>query len=101
MKARIKGTDAVISVQPLYSADGLHIEQFVNTVNGDLFQPHTVDIIPNDTDWGALRNQAAIAAMQGMLSNPQSYLRDEDTYPKSAVRFANALIEELNKVTTV
>lgn len=48
-------------------------------------------------DWESLRNQAAIAAMQGMLSNPQSYLAEGDTYPKAAVRFANALIEELRK----
>ena len=101
MKARIKGTDAVINVQPIYSVDGLSIESFVNVTNGDLFQPRAIDIIPNDTDWDALRNQAAIAAMQGMLSNPQSYLREGDTYPKAAVRFSNELIEELKKKQSV
>ena len=97
MKARIKGTDVVIRVNPIYSLDGLRIESFINATNGDLFPPHTIDILPNDTDWEALRNQAAIAAMQGMLSNPESYLREGDTYPKAAVRFADALIEELKK----
>lgn len=52
-------------------------------------------------DWDALRNQAAIAAMQGMLSNPQSYLGEGDTYPKAAVRFSNELIEELKKKQSV
>ena len=97
MKARIKGTDVVISVQPIYSVDGLRIESFVNSTNGDLFPVHSLDIIPNDTDWEALRNQAAIAAMQGMLSNPESYLREGDTYPKAAVRFADELIDILKE----
>ena len=104
MKAIIKGTEAVISVQPIYSADGLHIEQFVNIANGDLFQPHTVDIIPNDTDWDALRNQAAISAMQGFIQskNTEFYSLEElDKWQKiiinNSVVMANALIEELKK----
>jgi hypothetical protein len=47
--------------------------------------------------WVDFRNKTAIAAMQGMLSNPQSYLGEGDTYPKAAVRFADALIGELKK----
>ena len=35
--------------------------------------------------------------MQGMLSNPAMCLADGDTYPKVAVRYADALIEELKK----
>ena len=97
MKARIKGTDVVIRVNPIYSLDGLRIESFVNVTNGDLFQPRAIDIIPDDTDWEALRNQAAIAAMQGMLSNPQSYLGEGDTYPKAAVRFSDELIDILKE----
>ena len=100
MKARIKGTDAVIRVQPIYSVDGLHIEQFVNTANGDLFQPHTVDIIPNDTDWGALRNQAAIAAMQGVIcvqKGINNWDIDINKLANVSVIIANRLIEELKK----
>ena len=93
MKAKIIGTDFVIRVEPIYSADGLHIEQFVNTTNGDLFRPHTIDIIPNDTDWDALRNQAAIAAMQGLVNRGVS----KQTIAKLAVEQADALIEELKK----
>lgn len=99
MKARIKGTDAVISVQPIYSVDGLRIESFVNVTNGDLFPPHTIDIISNDTDWDALRNQAAIAAMQGLLCAP-SYKADNsklNMIAKDATSIADALIEELKK----
>jgi len=45
----------------------------------------------------SLRNQAAIAALQGLLSNPAMRLREGDTYPKAAVIYANALVEELKK----
>ena len=97
MKARIKGTDVVISVQPIYSVDGLRIEQFVNTANGNLFPPHTVDIIPNDTDWSALRNQAAIAAIQGVMNFFGSIDYSRETIAQLAVEQADALIAELKK----
>lgn len=58
-------------------------------------------------DWEALRNQAAIAAMQGMLSNTDTinqYANDEayknlgsitDVVAKASVMYADALIEEI------
>jgi len=45
----------------------------------------------------SLRNQAAIAAMQGLLANSGVYLKEGDTFPNLAVRYADALIEELKK----
>ena len=60
--------------------------------------PMPRDLWNNDNiDWQALRNQAAISAMQGMLSNPAMYLEEGDTYPKVAVKYADALIEELKR----
>lgn len=47
--------------------------------------------------WFNFRNQAAISAMQGMLANNGLILEDGDTYACLAVRYADALIEELNK----
>ena len=57
-----------------------------------------------------LRAQAAIAAMQGMFATPQSNLDAmkhayvghecvETLFAEAAVRFADALIAELNKTT--
>lgn len=97
MKARIKGTDAVINVQPLYSEDRLHIEQFVNIANGDLFPAHSLDIITNDTDWDALRNQAAIAAMQGVMDFFGSIDYNRETIAELAVAQADALINKLKE----
>lgn len=53
--------------------------------------------IADETHWQDVRERAAIAAMRGMLSNPAMCLADGDTYPKVAVRYADALIEELEK----
>lgn len=48
-------------------------------------------------NWSHYRIQAAISAMQGMLANSGLYLREGDTFPNLAVRYADALIEELKK----
>jgi hypothetical protein len=48
-------------------------------------------------DWSHYRAQAAIAALQGILSNNSLYLREGETFPNLAVRYADALIEELKK----
>ena len=56
-----------------------------------------VGIVQLPDEWQGVRIQAAIAAIQGMLSNPNIILEEGDTYPKVAVRYANALIEELKK----
>jgi len=56
------------------------------------------DLWNNDnTDWQALRNQAAIAAMQGVMNFFGSIDYNRDTIAKLAVEQADALIEELKK----
>ena len=46
-------------------------------------------------DWDALRNQAAIAAMQGVMNCSIDY--NKETIARLAVEQADALIEELKK----
>lgn len=48
-------------------------------------------------DWEALRNQAAIAAMQGVMSFFGSIDYNRETIAKLAVEQADSLIEELKK----
>jgi len=50
-----------------------------------------------DEHWQDVRERAAISAMQGMLANSRIYLKEGDTFPNLAVRYADALIEELKK----
>lgn len=60
----------------------------------------------NNVDWHSLRNQAAIAAMQSIISNEDLFCRIEeavnhegvyDAIASDAVKMGNALIEELKK----
>lgn len=55
----------------------------------------------NNTDWQALRNQAAIAAMQGALANCYLYNVSNhipcSSIAKQSVLYADALVEELKK----
>lgn len=58
--------------------------------------PMPRDLWNNDnTDWQALRNQAAIAAMQGIMNFFGSIDYNKETIAKLAVKQADALIEEL------
>lgn len=56
-----------------------------------------------DSDYNTFRQQAAIAAMQGMLANPNIImscgdLEDNQEYiTKHAVMYADALLAELNE----
>jgi hypothetical protein len=54
----------------------------------------------SDVDYEALRNQAAIAAMQGVTNFFGSIDYNRETIAKLAVEQADALIEELKKSDT-
>jgi hypothetical protein len=48
--------------------------------------------------YNSLRNQAAIAAMQGLLANPcRNRPSVSNDYVKLAIDYANALVEQLKK----
>lgn len=67
--------------------------------NGDTLEVNVEDIdsfIDNNIDWEQVRIQAAIAAMQGILSNSTN----DDTienYVNVSIKLSDALIEELKK----
>lgn len=48
-------------------------------------------------DWTHYKVQASIAILQGMLANPNLPLENGESYPKVAIRYANELIQELQK----
>lgn len=63
-------------------------------------------IIQVPDEWQALRNQAAIAAMQAIISNDDLFTRIEEAVnhegvyegiASDAVKMANAMVEELKK----
>jgi hypothetical protein len=60
--------------------------------------PMPRDLWNNDnTDWRALRNQAAIAAMQGVMNFFGSIDYNRETIAKLAVEQADALIDKLKE----
>lgn len=109
MKARIVGTNDVFT----------YVEKVV--INGVTYMPEVLEFEVDDNydyvytssnvvDWGKVRIKAAIAAMQGLISNENysSYtakkVREESENPtdifiktisQDAVEFADALIKEL------
>lgn len=99
MKARKKNSSNEwqdIAYVQLKDSDILYKQEYLefNTLSTEL---KTNEQIADENHWRDVRERAAIAAMQGMLSNPAMCLADGDTYPKVAVRYADALIEELKK----
>ena len=57
-----------------------------------------VEEAPNtDIDWEQVRIKAAISALQGLASNPNSSFASDDKLAKWSVSCADALIAELKK----
>ena len=61
-------------------------------------QESIIDVVEGQ-HWQDIRERAAIAAMQAILSNPNCEIHSEsiDVIPKNAVLFADALVEQLKK----
>ena len=105
MRARRKGTNTpythVEKVQ-LQDSDILYHSDVIEfNTQPDDFQ--TKEEILDGTYWNKVRNTAAIAAMQGILSH-EDYVTDHRTREYSrkqqieaAVNYANLLVEELKK----
>ena len=99
MKARIKATGEIVEVTRI-------VDRYVMT-----HHPHTITFekdeldfdIEDDPDyWTRLEHQAAIAAMQGILSNPAFPKHSQEGYYKknvvnNAYEYAHALVEKYKK----
>lgn len=60
----------------------------------------SVGIVRLPDEWQGVRIQAAIAAMQGLVANPNLVYgsgEEKIDFIKRAIRYANALVEELKK----
>lgn len=90
MKARIKKTGEIIEVTR--NKNGLYVDE--NCVG---YRLDSLDFgNAEDEHWQYVRERAAIAAMQGLLINPNKVGSAKD-YAEVAVEYANELIEELKK----
>ena len=99
MKARIKETGEIVNLA--FDAV-ITLDQCDSWGNPIEMKPEDVELIQEPTEdehWQDVRERAAIAAMQAILSNPNCEIRSEsiDVIPKNATIFADALVEQLKK----
>ena len=103
MRARKKGSnyewDKIKYVQ-LEGSDILFKEEYLE-FEQDPSSPEleTYDQVYDEKHWQDVRERAAIAAMQAILSNPSCEINSNsiDVIPKNAMIFADALVEQLKK----
>ena len=110
MKAKIRKTGEIVDVicyygSPNWRSDALDFVFYIDSKGVEHTEPNHLNYywdfesIENEKDynWDALRNQAAIAAMQGVMNFFGSIDYNKDTIAKLAVEQADALIAELKK----
>jgi hypothetical protein len=103
MKARKKNSNdewAEVKYVQLDNSDILYKQEYLefNTISTE---PNTISQIDDEKHWQDVKERAAIAAMQGMLANPE--LLDESSLDyrikieMASVGYANELVERLKK----
>ena len=96
MKVRIKKTGEIVNLAD-YAV--ITLDSHDSWGNPIEMKPEEVELIQEPTEdnhWQDVRERAAIAAMQGLLSN-QSKTGSAEEYAEAAINYTDALIEELKK----
>lgn len=94
MKAKIKATGEIVNLAPYVKIILDNCDSWGNPIE---LKPEEVELIHEQTvdeHWQDVRERAAIAAMQGLLANPNKFGSAED-YADGAVGYADALVEHL------
>ena len=100
MKARIKKTGEIVNIAKYAT---IELDQCNSWGNPIKVKPEDIELIQEPTKdeyWQNVRERAAIAAIQGMLSCGEgafSYQGITDEIARLAVDYADSLIEELKK----
>lgn len=79
----------------LYKAEVMEFDVPLSESESELYEQWGLENRLQDY-WQYVRERSAIAAMQGMISNGR-YIGSTNMVAETAVRFADALIEELKK----
>lgn len=109
MKAKIRKTGEIVDVicyggRPNSRSTALDYVNYIDSQGVEHTEPNHLnyywDFEPMETvtdeNWQGVRERAAIAIMQGFLSNP-SLTGSAKEYAEAAIDYANTLIEELKK----
>ena len=107
MKARVKATGKVIEVINVISEDGKGIWEDMSVISTNPARYHNYELdfidLPKDLQydepdyWEKLHHQAAIAAMQGLIS--KEILDTPDSLSSHAIHYATTLVEKLKNET--
>lgn len=95
MKAIIKKTGEIVNIADYAT---IALDMCDSWGNPIMVKPEDVELIQEQTkdEWHDVRERAAIAAMQGMLSNSRKVGSIKD-YVEVAIDYANTLVNELKK----
>lgn len=96
MKVKIKRTGEVFNVYHDAKIELDHCDDYGIPLTVSIKDVEIIQETSEDEHWQNLMERAAIAIMQGLLSN-QIKAGNTDQYAKAAVGFADALIEELKR----
>lgn len=103
MKVKIKATGEIINVEQYGDAYAEVLSSCSEENFPEVYNFDELEFI-NEPDWQHYRIQAAIAAMQGMLANPEHHKTQVESgvpcsyfYAVNAVMCADDLIAELQK----
>ena len=104
MKARVKATGEIIEVQYDYDLRESTVVEFYTNIENPkkVFEKEDLEFL-NDSEfidyWTRLEHQAAIAAMQGILSNNELYreICKSRNLEITIIEYAHALVEKYKK----
>ena len=94
MKARVKASGEIVDVLPYAEKDGTI--RFYANMEDKWHEAYDIDLVFETLTpdyWTKLHHQAAIAAMQGLMS--KEILDTPDSLSSHAIYYATALIEKL------
>ena len=102
MKAKIKATGEIVKIADYAKIALDQCDSYGNPIE---MKPEEVELIQEpaeETYWQDVRERAAIAAMQGMLANPELIMNGSSICYRLSVEFvavdyANKLVERLKK----
>jgi hypothetical protein len=102
MKAKIKATGEIVKIADYAKITLDQCDSYGNPIE---MKPEEIELIQEPTEeahWQDIRERAAIAAMQGMLANPELIMNGSSICYRLSVEFvavdyANKLVERLKK----
>lgn len=95
MKIKIISTGEVVNIADYAKVTLDHCDSWGNPIEIPFEDVELIKDASNTNDWQQVKIQAAIAAMQGILSNQSSAVVRDEVVIRESVSLADALVKEL------